>query len=170
MPELRNVLASGDINLINIGTLKFHSLAPQDQEKILEVIDGFGTVGVTRPSVTTFFGYAEEAIAEGDVVYVDGNQVRLASNTDTVNMNKVVGMAVTSALFGEQVEIATDGVLATSAYNLMEGPVFLGVAGKLTQIPPIPPTALFILKLGTSISAGQLSIDIDRAVLLIEEI
>ena len=169
MPELRDVLRSGDIQVIWTDTLRFVPWAQpalEDQD-LVNGVNGF--VRLRSPSIVTTTGQAGEALTAFSAVYADAGIIFNADNTDPATMDQVIGVTLTDAIIGAEIEVVTDGVINNPAWTWAEGPVFVDVAGAMTQVPPTPPAAGYLLKIGVPTTPTQLTIDFDRPITLVEE-
>lgn len=69
------------------------------------------------------------------VALLDDGTVVHADQASTSLVASVVGISTTAAVAGDPVSIVFSGVI-TGPGSLIEGPVFVGAAGALTQTPP----------------------------------
>lgn len=78
-------------------------------------------------------------------VHLDG-MAYYASNDDLGDATRQVWLTLGAALTGTDVEIQPLGVITEPSWNWTDDPVFLGVSGVLTQVPPTSPA--FMIQLG----------------------
>lgn len=169
MPELRDVMKSGDVQEIWTNILKFVPWQDPAFDKMDLVLTSLGITGIRDASISTTPGVAGDAMLAGQAVYADGGTMFLANNTDPVTMEQIIGLVATDALISAPVDIITDGTVNNPAWTFVPGPVYIDVAGALTQVSPLAPAAAFLLKIGVASAATQLTIDFDRPILLVEE-
>jgi len=75
----------------------------------------------------------------------------------------VAGVTVGAATAGDNVEVQNSGVLEHSGWTFTAGlPVFLGLAGAITQV--LPPSAVFSKVLGVAVSPTRISLDFQPAI------
>lgn len=83
---------------------------------------------------------AEEPISAYKLVTASsGNQVRLAQNNTTFNDAQVFGLSLNGANIGENVQVLLLGAAENAIFSsfVVNGKIYLGVNGSLTQTPPI---------------------------------
>jgi hypothetical protein len=104
---------------------------------------------------------AGEPLTLASVIYIgaDGRAFK-ASSSDETTAFRVAGVAATSALAGEQVEVASDGVLVTSD-TFPLGPLFLSTSGTLTSDPD---TGAFQLHVANAVRSTTLLIRLEPAI------
>ena len=75
----------------------------------------------------------------------------------------VAGVTVGAATAGDNVEVQNSGVLEHSGWTFTAGlPVFLGLAGAITQV--LPPGVVFSKVLGVAVSPTRISLDFQPAI------
>nr|WP_185965404.1 hypothetical protein [Pseudomonas mendocina] len=75
----------------------------------------------------------------------------------------LLGLTLTAADTGGAVNVQRSGPIDDSAWSWMPGPVWLGVDGALTQVPPVEG---FCVLLGSAVSATRLILDIHQPIAL----
>lgn len=91
----------------------------------------------------------------GQAVYADHNNIPQAS--------KVLGITRSAVLAGNSVEVIDGGSINDPSWNWIDGPIFLGTDGKLTQSAP---TVGFVLTVGKAVSANRISLNMERPIIL----
>jgi hypothetical protein len=118
---------------------------------------------------TTYRYIAGETLSGHRVVALStSNHVLYASNTNTSQLNTVLGITTGAALGGEYVNVKFAGMLVEPTWNWAPGlPVYLGANGVLTQtIPTLENGSLFILYMGNPITPTTLYINIKIPIIL----
>lgn len=128
-------------------------------------------VGVQGPQggdASLHTGIASAPVSALQVLkYASGTEMAVASNTVAADRNLIAGISIMSAAGGAPVTIKSSGIIEDPSFNFTPGlPIFLGAAGALTQAPPTSPSAAFIIRLGSAVSAAVMSVQIDQPVLL----
>lgn len=108
---------------------------------------------------------AGTAIGGHKVVIAYGNTGAQLADKDTAShMHVVLGVTKGAASQGSPVEIQTVGEMIEPSWVWVNGPVFLGSNGIMTQTPP---TTGFQLQIGTAIAPTVLMIKIGAPISLI---
>lgn len=90
-----------------------------------------------------------------------------ASNDDPTHATRIVGMTTHAAIAGAPVAILTYGEITEPGWNWnVDQPVYLGIDGLITQIPPEAPDAKFLVVVGFPISATALYINLGASITL----
>ena len=89
--------------------------------------------------------------------------VNLADSDDLDTALAAVGITLGAAETGANVRIATSGTVDEPSWSFVPGPVFLGRAGALTQVPPSTGCEL---RIGTARDATRLVIAIQEPIAL----
>lgn len=95
-------------------------------------------------------------------VVIDAGQVRHPSIADVNDAVLIAGVARTSAVIGEDVNIQTDGVVKEQSWVWNEGPVYVDDEGHLTQTAP--PSG-YVVSIGRAISTNEIDINISLALI-----
>lgn len=103
-----------------------------------------------------------ETISAYRVLYESRGRVYLAQ-TQISTILQVVGLSVSAGATGADVVVQTAGVIDDPSWSWLEGLVFCGPNGVLTQTPP---TAGWELVVGFASSATRLNLDFDEPVFL----
>ena len=108
---------------------------------------------------------AGEDIATFAAVYVASDTAFLASNNDLPNFDKFAGIAHPGALTGQQMIVLTEGFVQNPAWNWVNGFVWLGTSGALTQVPPAPNTSIYRQFVGLAVSPVKIILRISEPIL-----
>lgn len=88
-----------------------------------------------------------------------------ADCADESALGNVVGIATAGTNSGASCPIQVAGPVSFNGWNWTLGsPVFLGSAGRLTQTPPVGPSALFSQVIGIPVSADTLLIQLQAPI------
>lgn len=101
------------------------------------------------------------------IVYLeDAGQVAVAyaDNTNFDHLNRVVGVTVESALAGTPIMVQYQGLLTDPAFTFVEGPVYIGSNGGMTQTQP---TTGFLQILGIAINTTTLFLHLQEPIRLL---
>lgn len=97
-------------------------------------------------------------------VDISGHSVVIKSGTGTVSLadhnllshiHQVLGVSLNSATQGTEVQVQSFGLITEPSWNWIDGPVYLGVGGQLSQTPP---TTGFLLIVGTAMAPTVLMV------------
>ncbi|WP_462382329.1 hypothetical protein [Pseudomonas sp. Marseille-QA0892] len=99
-------------------------------------------------------------------VYELNGAVRYLDYSDSENMDFALGLTLTSAAEGQQIDIQLSGSVDEPSWSWMPGPVWLGTEGFLTQSPPHEG---FLLYVGSAVSPTRLILNIDQPIELAQE-
>lgn len=92
------------------------------------------------------------------------NKLIYASSSDLTQVNKIVGVLITSASLDEQVRPLIFGHLTDSFFNWeLNKPIFLGTNGVLTQAVP---TSGFNKQIGYALTANSMRVSIQPSIIL----
>lgn len=116
-------------------------------------IAGATRVTVTAPAATVLSGHrAVRPRPDGTVAYADA--------TDAAHLHGPLWVTIGAAAAGALVEMVTYGPLVEPSWAWTPGlPVFLAVAGALTQTPLSGPPFLFVTRVGVATAPGTLFVD-----------
>lgn len=95
------------------------------------------------------------------VVYELDGEVFYLDYRDEAHINLVMGMTLTAAQVGEPINVQRSGFVDDTGWNWVPGPVWLGVAGSITQVPP---SDGFDILLGAAVSATRITLNIQPPV------
>ena len=102
---------------------------------------------------------AAQPVSGHSVVAVDASgQLVPADCTNAAHRGAVLGVVDRAYSPGESAEVKTGFPLTHSGWAWAPGPVFLGLAGQLTQ--SLPPGALFSQVIGQAVSPTRVLIDV----------
>lgn len=85
--------------------------------------------------------------------------VNLASSDDMNNAAAAVGLTIAAASAGDPVPVVTHGHVVEPSWSFEIGPVYLGLAGLLTQDPPVTGC---VLRVGRATAPTVLLVDLDE--------
>lgn len=134
------------------------------QEALITTVSS-GITGPRGPSGgETLQKYALSIISGHKVVISSGNnEISYASNNVRDHQFRVVGITLNSANVGFPIEVRQFGEITEPSWNFVVGPVFLGVNGELTQVPPVSP-AVFSLIMGYALSPTTINVNIQSPI------
>ena len=108
---------------------------------------------------------ASQNISGHTAVALDAVGGAIPADASTAQHSAVLGIATGAALAGGDVTILSHGAFEHLGWTFTPGlPVFLGLAGALTQT--VPPTALFSKVLGMAVTPTRISVDFQPAIFL----
>lgn len=93
--------------------------------------------------------------------------VRLADNSVMSHIDRPMWLALTGALAGETFTVLAYGLIEHLAWTWVQGPIYLGEDGELTQTPPTSPDASFGAQLGYAVGAQCMFYERTAPILLI---
>lgn len=105
---------------------------------------------------------AGEALGSNRVVQSDGTVAMYSDSATIANMPLVLGITTNAVNIGELSFIRTAGELYDATWTWVEGAVYNGLNGVLTQTPP---TTGFVLQVATAISATKILIGIKQGII-----
>lgn len=147
-----------------------------DTPVVVEVLDEpsqiieLGVQGPPGPPGPTGTGFSTEGLAAVDLgghraVYMAADGLRYASQDDPLNADAVLGVTTGAGLAGSQITYKTHGPLIFPGSPFTpRDPVWLGVNGLLTQVPPASELSVVI---GVAVDADTLHINIQPPVSII---
>lgn len=100
---------------------------------------------------------AATTIHGGRAVVVEDGESRHPTLTDVGDSVKIAGMAMNSAMLGEEVEVQTGGVTNDNSWTWVAGPVFVDEDGVLVQ--PAPVTG-YVVSIGRATDSTTIDIDV----------
>lgn len=104
------------------------------------------------------------AISAPRVVYAGASGPELADKDTISQQDKIIGVTITSASgAGEPVKVVTEGKIEDPSFTFSVGPIYLGVAGVITQVRP---TTGLLVQIGVAISATLINVNIQMAIKL----
>ena len=88
-----------------------------------------------------------------------------ASCDNLSDVDKIVGLSLNSANYGEAVKVLVFGRISDTSFNFdTEKPIFLGINGQIVQ--ETPQSALFIQRIGKVLRSEEIIIDLDEPIIL----
>lgn len=110
---------------------------------------------------------ANQVVGGQKVLIGTSGGVQHASGDQASHFGKVVGVSVNAALAGASVRYVASGPMTDPSFNFVEGPVYLGLSGNLTQTyPTIAGGFVFAQQVATATTATRIVIAIQPPVLL----
>lgn len=108
-------------------------------------------------------GTAGEALSAFHVVLTDAGSLFAVDPTEASHANRAIGITMTGAEIGEQVDYMSSGTLQ-GAFDLTPGEaIFVGAGGELVSAPP--EGAMFVQQVGVALTAAAIQVNILDAVL-----
>ncbi len=108
---------------------------------------------------------AGEVLSALRVVYELDGEVFYLDPADAAHVDQVLGVTLTSALLGQPINVQSAGTLDDATWAFTPGPVWLGAAGSLTQLPP---AGGFDVLIGAAVSATRINLNIQEPIDLTE--
>lgn len=106
---------------------------------------------------------ADETISALKVVFASTDEgVKQSSSSDPLRQ-RVLGVAITSALITQALTVQTEGVIedALFASMVLSEPVFVDSVGSLTQTPPVSGA---LLQVGQYVGENKILLNIERTI------
>lgn len=120
-----------------------------------------GPQGLSGGSVTTYV--ASVPISGHIAVVLDSTGLCLPADAANPAHFAVAGVSIGAAIAGDPVTVITRGVLEHLGWTFTaDQPVYLGLAGALTQV--LPGGAVFSKIIGVAVSATRVSLDFQSAI------
>jgi hypothetical protein len=120
-----------------------------------------GPQGLSGGSVTTYVSTAP--VSGHTAVVLDSTGQCIPADAATATHYAVAGITVGAAIAGDPATVVTKGILEHSGWTFTAGlPVYLGLAGALTQT--LPGSALFSKTLGIAVTSTRVSLDFQPAI------
>jgi len=160
-----------------ITTIDTEVITTDDQEvitlpvEVVEIVDAAaqgpmgpqGPQGLSGASVS-LYPAAVPVSGHAAIVLNATGQALPADASDPTHF-AVAGVTVGAATAGDNVEVQNSGVLEHSGWTFTAGlPVFLGLAGAITQV--LPPGVVFSKVLGVAVSPTRISLDFQPAIFI----
>lgn len=120
---------------------------------------GGGTGPVTGASNAIVNTFTSSGAISSPIVIYAGPTGPVAADKDTVaQQDKILGVTITSAAAGgEEVDFVSHGLITDLSFTFIEGPIWLGNAGALTQVKP---TSGLLVQIAIAYSATEIVVDI----------
>lgn len=118
-------------------------------------LPGEGGVGFRLNAASTIGGHRVVRASPDGPVY--------ASSDTPAAATLVLGITSAAAEAGFPIDIVRSGLMTETTWAWQLGPIYLGLAGVLTQAPP---SAGFLLQVATAISATTVVVEIDEPFIL----
>lgn len=125
-----------------------------------------GVPGPTGPAGAAVIQYpAAQAISGHVAVVLDDQGQCVPAECSTPSHNAVAGVTAHAAIEADLVEILDRGPLEHLGWTFTPGlPVFLGLAGAITQV--LPPSAVFSKVLGVAVTPTRITLDFQPAIFI----
>lgn len=104
---------------------------------------------------------AGEVISALRVLYELDGAVYALDYRDAEHVDLLLGISLTSAMSGEQLNIQRSGVIDDAGWSWMPGRIWLGAAGALTQTPP---SGGFDVLIGSAMSATRITLNLSEPI------
>jgi len=104
---------------------------------------------------------AGEVLSALTAVYELNGRVFALDQADSEHIDFMLGVALTAAETGLPLNIQRSGAIDDATWDWSPGPVWLGPAGSLTQIPPVTG---FDLLVGTAVSEKRLILNLQEPI------
>ena len=115
-----------------------------------------GPAGPPGPSAQVTQRVAPSPIGGQRILVGIAGSIAYASNANLTHMGKVLGISVNAASTGQLVDIHESGEITDSSWTwAIDQPMYLGINGLMTQVPPAAGSALFLQVLGFSVSTTK---------------
>lgn len=125
-----------------------------------------GPVGPIGQAGATYLTYLADGPLSGHRVVrpTTAGAVGYASSAIAMDANSALGITVGAALSGASIDVQAAGEMTEASWSWLPGlPVFLGLNGLLTQVPP---SSGFQLVVGVAVTATKLAINIKQPIVL----
>lgn len=109
---------------------------------------------------------AGETLSALRVVYELAGQVFVLAAGDAEHIDLLLGVTLTAAEQGEQINVQRSGAIDDGGWSWQPGLVWLGADGALTQQPPVDGFAVLV---GSAVSATRITLNIQPAIQLEQE-
>lgn len=104
---------------------------------------------------------AGEVISALRVLYELDGAVHALDYRDADHIDLLLGVSLTSAMPGEQLNIQRSGVMDDAGWSWVPGRIWLGADGALTQTPP---TGGFDVLIGSAMSATRITLNLSEPI------
>lgn len=103
-----------------------------------------------------------EDISALQVVRLDASELVFKATSDTIySDSKAIGISLTSATTGNDASVLMFGILEDNIFSYTPNePLFVGLNGVITDIPPSQPTNSFSTQIGHGLGAGSIFVSI----------
>lgn len=152
------------MSTISIVPVSFqHQVVTVDQEVAIVVATAPGPKGESS-AVLNIYTAGASLSGHRMVTLNSSQQLIYATNINLDHAEKVLGMTMGAAAAGDLTQVIRSGELSEPSWNWTLGqPIFLGLDGLLTQVPP---ASGFLLHVAFPISATRVFVDIKQALIL----
>lgn len=108
---------------------------------------------------------AGEPILGFRVVYIDDEYCYYVDNNTVNHASRAIGITLNSAAQDDTVNIRCVGVMQDVSFNFVDGLIFIGANGQLTQSVETIESGLFIQSVGTTIATDSFLVSISNAII-----
>ncbi|GAA5785661.1 hypothetical protein [Chitiniphilus shinanonensis] len=141
-----------------------------EQRTRTEVVEVAGRQGPPGPAGpigpaggSAFTRRRGETLSALRVVYEQAGEVFALDYRDAAHIGQLLGLTLTAGDAGSEVDVQRSGAIDDAGWSWTPGPVWLGVAGALTQVPPADG---FDVLVGAAVSATRLILDVSDPISL----
>jgi hypothetical protein len=146
-------------------------IVEQAKQPIINVVPAQGARGLPGEQGPEGLG-AQVIVPAGDLIhghrvvgYGNLGQLQQMDNRDLDHMVSVLGVSLNAATVGEPVTVATNREVQHSSWSwVMHQPIYLGIEGTLTQVPPESPAAEFLLQVGFPTAPDKLWVEVEYGI------
>ena len=123
---------------------------------------GGGGAGGTQAITLVASLVASEAISALRVIKAFNGAIQVADASVSVDAGKAIGISLNAVVAGGDLQYQYAGPLANTGWAWVEGPIFIGAGGQLTQSTV---GLAFIQRVGTALSNTEILIDLDDPII-----
>jgi hypothetical protein len=162
MPDEIDIDATPQNIAVNI---QAQEIAAQIRDYSINVeISGALVPGGVRSNISTFTAAGQIISALRGIRINAAGKAVYASSANLADANTVLGVSITAASLGSTVILVTSGEIENAEWNWTpSAPIYLGVDGVLTQVPPI---SEFVQCIGNATTAKKMKVNIQTAIIL----
>jgi hypothetical protein len=120
---------------------------------------GHGIQTSTDKTLSSFI--SGDDISGHTIVSRSADTVIPSDPTDNTSVYNIVGLTNQAAANGSSIEVITSGIIHNDSWSLLDGPVFLGANGILTQTAP---TSGYLVVVGYPASSKDIRLNISQPI------
>lgn len=122
-----------------------------------------GPTGLSGSSIASYL--TAVAISGHTAVTIDSAGKAIPADAADPSLRAVVGVTLSAAIQDASVEVTAAGPVEHLGWTFTPGlPVFLGLAGAITQV--LPPSAVFSKVLGVAVTPTRITLDFQPAIFI----
>lgn len=145
--------------ILEVGPPGVEFVSPPDDDAIRVIVGPGGSGGSSeRVEFTVIAGFNLQAFRLV-VPRVQAPNVRHAMPNFLPHANRPLWMTLHAALAGEPVNVVSMGKVVNTNWDWMQGPIYLGLDGTLTQTIPEPPTFMFAVQVGFPVDPDSMYLE-----------